>query len=95
MEFLLGRVYVNEPIGRNSATQYISQTYLTNLRRRGMMSAYLDEYSEDGIDRFMKLAFTLATEESEEAQFAITQNMEAWTKEVMNKVGSPDKITAY
>jgi len=84
-----GMLADNIPEGRSSATKYISQAYLTNIRCRGMMSAYLDTYSEDGIERFMKMAFTLATAESEEAQFTIVQNMERWAQEVVAKIDVP------
>ena len=87
-----GMLADNIPEGRSSATKYISQTYLTNVRCRGMMSSYLKNYTDGGIDRFMKLAYTLAVEESEEAQFAITSNMERWSQQAVSKIDVLDTI---
>jgi len=87
-----GMLVDTAPDGRMSAKKYITQAYLTNIRNRGMMATYLEDYTEDGIERFMKLAYALATEESEEEQFAITQNIDQWARNSMSRIGEPVTI---
>jgi len=80
------------PDGRDSATKYMTQAYLTNVRRRGMMSVYLDSYTEDGIERFMKLAYSLAVEEQEDAQFDLMQNIDNWARLTTSRITAPGTI---
>ena len=80
------------PEGRSSATRYISRAYLTNVRCRGMMSTYLAEYTEDNIKQFMKMAYALSVEESEEAQSTLVQNIDQWARSAMSKIVSLDTI---
>ena len=77
------------PEGRDAATKYITQAYLTNVRRKGMMSAYLQSYCDVGIESFMKLAYSLAAEEQEDTQFALMQNLEQWAQTAMSRIVSP------
>ena len=79
----------NVPEGRSSAKKYISQAYLTNVQCRGMMSTYLSDYTEDSIEQLIKLSYALAVEESEEAQFAITQNIDQWAHHSVSRIAAP------
>ena len=80
------------PDGRDSATKYLTQAYLANVRRRGMFSAHLADYDESGIQRFMQLAYALALEEREEGQFDIMQNIAKWADGSGLKIAYSDKM---
>jgi hypothetical protein len=87
-----GLIADSVPSGRDSAVRYMTQACLTSVRRRGLMSTYLDNYSDRGIERFMKLAFTLAVEERSEGQVDILQNIETLFQGYRQRIGSPSKI---
>jgi hypothetical protein len=80
------------PIGRDSAIRFMNQGYFMNLRRRGLMASYIDCYNDNGLDRFIKLAYDLAKSEKEEGQADILQNIEALVKGFGHRIGVPGAV---
>jgi hypothetical protein len=80
------------PGGRDSAIRYMTQAYLANIRRHGLMATYLERYSQDGIDRFMAMAYNLAVEERESSHVEILENISAFLSQTRQRIGRAEDI---
>jgi hypothetical protein len=80
------------PGGRDSAVRYMTQAYLTNVRRHGLMSSYLEGYSPDGIGRFMAMAYNLASEERESAHIEILENINTFLSQTRQRIGPASEM---
>jgi hypothetical protein len=80
------------PGGRDSAIRYMTQAYLTNVRRHGLMSSYLERYTPDGIGRFMTMAYNLASEERESAHIEILENINSFLSQTRQRIGPASEV---
>jgi hypothetical protein len=80
------------PGGRDSAIRYMTQAYLTNIRRHGLMASYLERYTSDGIAHFMSLAYNLAAEERESGHIEILENINAFLSQTRQRIGRVSEI---
>jgi hypothetical protein len=80
------------PAGRDSAVRYMTQAYLANIRRCGLMASYLERYSSEGIDRFMTMAYNLASEERESAHIEILENINTFLSQTRQRIGKAEEI---
>jgi hypothetical protein len=80
------------PGGRDSAIRYMTQAYLTNIRRHGLMASYLERYTADGISHFMSLAYSLAAEERESGHIEILENISAFLSQTRQRIGRVSEV---
>jgi hypothetical protein len=80
------------PGGRDSAIRYMTQAYLTNIRRHGLMASYLERYTADGISNFMGLAYNLAVEERESGHIEILENISEFLSQTRQRIGRVSEV---